>query len=108
MEAYRLALAKGENSAFLHTQLAMLYLKKGQADKALQESEEAIRANPRHLPAYVLLGGLYLSRNQREEAIHVYQRAIEIDPQNQEAHLFLGTLFARRRITSRRFPISKP
>ena len=51
MEAYRLALQKGEKSAFLHAQLAALHLKKGQAEKAIAEAEEAVRVNPRHLPA---------------------------------------------------------
>lgn len=50
------------------------------SDAARAELEEALRLNPRHLPALVNLGNIHEQCGEREQALARYEAALALDP----------------------------
>jgi tetratricopeptide (TPR) repeat protein len=74
-----------ENSAHIHTQIAMVYAKNGGAPEAMEELEIAERLNPSYEMIYVYRGNIYEVQNNRDLARREYTHALQINPQNQAA-----------------------
>jgi len=75
-ETYELWIANYPRSFQAHLNLAVNYLQKGQYDKAVVESQEALRLAPDNVFAYQNLGTAYASLSQLEEAKTIYDKAI--------------------------------
>jgi len=62
----------------------------GQLDLAQQTFEQAVKAEPQSVSAYMKLAGLQLSRQDFKGCIDTYQRAIGLNANNAKAWLGLG------------------
>lgn len=62
----------------------------GKLDLAQKAFQDAVKADPKSLPALMKLGGLQLSRQEFKACIDTYQRAIGMDSKNTKAWLGLG------------------
>ncbi len=71
------------------TEQALIYLRTGAYDKAIETCDEAIRENPRDAEAYLYRGRAYQYRDNagdRERAIAEFSEAIRIAPTDPEAY----------------------
>jgi tetratricopeptide (TPR) repeat protein len=64
-------------------------------DKARKAYQQALRVDPKCLPAYQALANLYLVLDDREHAVATYQRALKMAPANHQLWFDLGMCFAR-------------
>lgn len=62
----------------------------GELDAAQTAFEEAVKAQPRSVPAHMKLAGLQLYRQDFRACIETYQRTIGLDAKNAKAWLGLG------------------
>ena len=62
----------------------------GQLDLAQKTFEQAVKAEPQSVSAYMKLAGLQLSRQEFKACIDTYQRTIGLDANNAKAWLGLG------------------
>ena len=76
------ALHYDARSSFLATELANLYIEKGDSKKAQQVLEKSLRYNPDESETHFLLGKLYLNAKDYKRAIREYKKVIKIDSQN--------------------------
>lgn len=77
-------------------ELAQLRLEDGAAPEAFHLLEQAVRLDPAHAQAHLLLGNLYLEQEQRARAAEHYEKASALTAPNtllgREARLKLGKL----------------
>jgi tetratricopeptide (TPR) repeat protein len=84
-------------AADLQIELAILYQRHGELNKALDHVEKALKIDPKNAEAHFLLAGLHVGLNQLQEAIEGYEQVLRLNPDNREARLFLATLYAQQR-----------
>jgi arylsulfatase A-like enzyme/Tfp pilus assembly protein PilF len=65
----------------------------GRLDEAIAKVQEALRADPEIVEAYMLLGNFQKKARQPEEAIASYRRALERDPEHQGALFSLAVAY---------------
>jgi tetratricopeptide (TPR) repeat protein len=75
-----LPLAKGGNLPVVLARLAECYHKARQFDKAVEDFQKAIAANPSDATLYNNLGGVYADMGKTAEAAAEFQKAAETDP----------------------------
>ncbi|HEY1406177.1 MAG TPA: tetratricopeptide repeat protein [Spirochaetota bacterium] len=68
-------------------QLGHLAALEGDDDEAITHYRDAIRKNPRHLDAMVLVGDIYFKRHQREMASKYYEAVLSLSPRFSNALL---------------------
>lgn len=66
-------------------------------DQAAKLLTEAIEANPKLTPAYVLRGLANLARNKPDEAIADYGKAIELSPDDERPRLLRASVYQSRK-----------
>jgi tetratricopeptide (TPR) repeat protein len=71
-------------------------LQAGDARRAVERAEEAIRAQPEIGVAHLILGRALLELNQAEQAATALRKAVELDPDSGEAHASLGSALAEQ------------
>jgi len=74
-----------ESNAQVFVVLADGYTKVKNYDKAIELLNEAVKVNPKYVPAYNSLGNIYLARGNGTDAIKNFQKAIDIEGTNPEA-----------------------
>ncbi len=82
--------------ADLRTRLGVLYRDSGAIAQAREQFELAKAANPRFLPARIMLAVLRLVTGDPEGAIAALQEAAAIDPDDRSVQLYLRIARARR------------
>ena len=70
-----------------------IYLKLGKTDKAGEEIEKYIKANPTEADGYSMLIDLYLANGLNEKAFESIQRLEKIDPENPRVALSLAEYY---------------
>lgn len=70
-----------------------IYIKLGKLDKAVDEINRLMRANPREVRYYELLSDLYRANSMFDKALETLNRIPEIDPANGNVHLKLADLY---------------
>lgn len=88
--------ASAAERARIHTELGASYLQIRRYAVAIQELEEALRADPRHVPAHTTLGLVYMEIREDEKARASFQRALRIDPSDSEANNSYGLFLCDR------------
>jgi len=92
----RLNLEKARNIVpeyyLVDIQLGHLASLEGADDEAILHYRDAIRKNPKHLDAMVLVGNIYFKRHQREMASKYYEAVLSIKPR------FANALIGRAKI----------
>jgi tetratricopeptide (TPR) repeat protein len=69
---------------------ASYFLKKGEAEKAISQLNEALAQNPKSSKVHNLFGIAYFQKKDYELAKSEYQKALEIDPSYAQAYNNLG------------------
>jgi hypothetical protein len=76
----------------LYNNLAVLYFKNGDNEKAISLYKESIRTDPASAIPYTNLGNVYLAMGKKEKAIALYKKALEVDPNYKRARNHLEKL----------------
>jgi Tfp pilus assembly protein PilF len=85
------ALAVTSNNDVALNNLGIIFLDKGQLDKAISKLEAAIDLRPENAPAHNNLAKALLRKGQVSEAMVHYRKFLELEPANVEARNALGT-----------------
>jgi len=70
------AIERDPKSAFLKTELAALYMDKGDSRKAIALCEEALAEEPNAIDVHLLLGNVYLTIKDYQSAAKVFRKTI--------------------------------
>jgi predicted membrane-bound spermidine synthase/tetratricopeptide (TPR) repeat protein len=89
------AKAKGENSATLHTELAIIYYKLAMWEKAVEEYREALRMRRRRNDLRFSLGQAYAQLGKLKEAEQKYREILSLAPDDADAFKALQDLGKR-------------
>ncbi|MDD5679360.1 MAG: tetratricopeptide repeat protein [Kiritimatiellae bacterium] len=107
LESYRRALEEKPDYDALYVRAALIYLKQGEADKAIALMEDSCRRNPRSVEACLYLARVYQALNKSAEAINAAGRAISIDPANSKGYIQLAYLYLAANDEARALAILK-
>lgn len=89
--------AAPEERARAHTELGAGYLQLGNLAVAMQEFQEAIKIEPRYVPAHTLLGLVQMELKEDSKAQASFQRALKIDPNDSDANNAYGNFLCARK-----------
>jgi tetratricopeptide (TPR) repeat protein len=89
--AYRRAIQLAPNAASPHVSLGVSYVQRGQAERALEQFQQALARDPRNLVALSNAGSLELAAKHFAEAETYYQSAQQIAPSDPLVLLGLAT-----------------
>lgn len=68
-------------------------LRKGNIRDAIKSFDEAIKANPRDVQGYLILGQTYMHLKEYNRAIDTFTVATQLEPENGQVHYLLATNF---------------
>lgn len=63
------------------------------AQDTLKLAQEAVRADPKNVNAWIQLGNMLMDTSRFNEAVDAYQKALEIDPKNVDVRVDMGTCY---------------
>jgi Flp pilus assembly protein TadD len=75
-----------------HDNVAMLYLRAGQIDRAITHLRESLRLNGNSAPTHYNLGIALASERRLDEALAEFREALRLDPQYADAHNNAGAM----------------
>lgn len=81
-----------EAQTTIYENIAQIYYKQGNNDKALQYFKFVLTQNPNNSKVLFNLGFAYMEMGNREKAIEFYKRAIAIDPTYLNAYINLSVI----------------
>jgi len=87
-------LSKGSEPE-LHSRLAELYVRSGDLNKALSESEKALEPNPEDAHQLLLRAGILESLGRDAEAEPIYRKVIDKSPTMTDAYVLLASLYIK-------------
>lgn len=96
MKLYRAAVAKGIESARLHSRLADLLVRAGKKAEAIPEYEKAARINPGDVASQANLATALMEQGRMADAERVFKAILAIEPSNAAAENGLGVLAIQR------------
>ena len=79
-----------------HTELASGYFARAQYGVALEEVNEALRADPAYAPAHNMLGLVYMELREDKHAEEAFSRALALSPMDSDAHNNFGWFLCSR------------
>jgi type IV pilus assembly protein PilF len=82
--------------ATVHAELAAGYFSRGQYGVALEELNEALRADPNYAFAYNMLGLVYMELREDQQAEQNFQYALKLKPADSETHNNYGWFLCQR------------
>jgi len=81
---------KSPKKARGHYNLANVYKREKDLDKAIASYGKAIEGDPKYVDAYLNLGNSYAYLQRFEEAIPFYEKAVSLDPKYATAYMNMG------------------
>ncbi len=87
---FQLVLRQGGNVAFVYNNLGIVYQRRGDHVRAIVQFREAIRLQPRHVPAHYNLGLALQDKHDIDGAIREYRKAVELQSECCQAQFNLG------------------
>ncbi len=90
------ALAQSPEDAYLNHQLAEVYLRLGDFDRAEQLGKKSVEKEANNLDYRANLAGIYAGLKRFDEAKEQYRKILKLNPKNKRAPLFLGILEAEQ------------
>jgi type IV pilus assembly protein PilF len=84
------------NRARIHAELGAAYYGAGRYAVAIEELQEALKADPAYVPAINQLGLVYLALGQEPQAMAQLERALKIDPNDSSVNNNYGMLLCQR------------
>jgi len=88
---------EARSRARIHTELAAGYFQLGNMSIALEEVNEALRAEPAYGPAYNVAGLIYSSLKEDKRAQDSFQQALRINPLDSDANNNFGLFLCDRK-----------
>jgi tetratricopeptide (TPR) repeat protein len=85
-----------ENIPDTRVDLALAHLQAGQADKAIEEADQALLDDPNNVRAFQVLGRAWSLKNDIPRAVHALTRAAEITPNLENLYSLAITLLASK------------
>jgi type IV pilus assembly protein PilF len=82
--------------AQIHTELGAGYYSRGQFGVALQELNDAVKADPSYAPAYNVLGLVYMELREDSLATQSFEKALSLRPNDSETHNNYGWFLCQR------------
>jgi Flp pilus assembly protein TadD len=89
-------LSVAPEAAWVHNQLGVHLLEKGDVEGAVRHGREAVRLDPRASKSHTNLGLALVGRQDLDEAIDCFQRALQIKGDLAEAHSGLGMAYGMK------------
>jgi tetratricopeptide (TPR) repeat protein len=86
------AIAEGDSSPELHSNMGRIHLRNGELDKARVEFEKALELNPNYSDALLNIGEVLRLQGRVAEAEHFVKRALRVDPNSIGALAQLGEI----------------
>lgn len=84
-EAFEMAVAAGEDAAFVHHYLGVAYEQCDKKEKAVEEFKRAIDKDPKFELAYRSLGHLYAQMGKNSDAIEYLEKYLQLKPDASDA-----------------------
>ena len=75
--------------------LGILAAREGNADKAIQDFQQALKIDPSNVIALGNLGSVYRQEKRWDDAKSTLERALQLSPDNPEANYSLGMVYAQ-------------
>lgn len=99
-EAVRLmekASATDPDSVYLKKELASLYLRNSETDKAIQTASDLAKKHPKDVDALLLYAGvLQVMKLKPDEVVSTYEKILSLDPKQKNVYLMLGRLYLEK------------
>lgn|GEM_PF-74765 len=103
IEYYKNAIKADPKAGFMSTELSDLYVQAGLGNRAVTESEAALKVNPNDLSARRILGRIYarligdpqanrIREDMVRKALDQYQKIADVEPSDVDAWVMLGRL----------------
>ncbi len=92
LKEYNRTLKLEPGATTIYRQRANLYLKMGNAAKALDDAQSYVRANPKDTEALILLANIHNTLGQKNAAVLVLEKVLESEPAHEEALLNIANL----------------
>jgi len=89
--------ASATERARAHTELAASYLHIGRLAVALQEADEALKADPRYTPAHNIVALVYMELREDVKAKASFERALKLDPTDSDLNNSYGLFLCDRK-----------
>lgn len=89
--------ASATERARAHTELAASYLHIGRLAVALQEADEALKADPRYVPAHNIVALVYMELREDGKAKTSFDRALKLDPNDSDVNNSYGLFLCDRK-----------
>jgi type IV pilus assembly protein PilF len=86
-----------QSRARIHAELAAGYLELGSLGVALQEANEALKADPNYVSAYNVLGLAYMELNDDRAAESSFRRALQINGMDSDTNNNYGWFLCQRK-----------
>ncbi len=96
LESAVAAKPKSETALDAREILGIIYHKRENTDKAVENLLAVVKARPQNFNAHYLLGLNYFKQKKYDKMISAYKKAIEINPQFADAHYNLGMAYYYR------------
>jgi tetratricopeptide (TPR) repeat protein len=90
---YQRTLFYAPHSAKIYFRLALLDLRKGRADRAIENLERAIEISPNSVISYENLVASYIEKGRPDKAIDICESALKIEPDSDILHNNLGVAY---------------
>ena len=91
-----------------HHRLAMIYLQKGNTDKAIEHFSREIRIRPDRVKGYTILGPLLEQQGKVGKAEQLYRRGLTFSANKVVLHYRLALLLPNRSDSMKQLKISRP
>jgi tetratricopeptide (TPR) repeat protein len=93
LQSFDLALARSPRSASIQQNIAEVYARRGDYQRAAAEAGKAINLDPTHFPSYITAGIAFMMRNQPRDAFLMFNEALRLRPTDPTALYNMGALF---------------
>jgi predicted Zn-dependent protease len=93
--AFQRVLREGGRTAFVHNNLAIVYQRREQHDKAVAQLREAVRLDPTYAAPRILLGASLLALGRAGEAVTVLEAVVKLVPREPLARQQLARAYER-------------
>ncbi|BCS55672.1 tetratricopeptide repeat protein [Geobacter sp. SVR] len=84
------------NEADIFVSLAEIYLTTGLTDKALEEYQRAVTADPNQEKARIGMAAIFSGRDDLDRALDELKKAEAVNPQNRETHLMMAGIYEKK------------
>ena len=82
---------------YFHRDAGFLYFEQGQIDKALDEFDQALKADPQDASTHFGSGLCWYAKGEFDKAIEAFKKTLEIDPRHPQADYQLGLCYLRKK-----------